>query len=495
MVVTMMPQMTFATTKTSTHAKKSSSSITVYLTVSNDGDFVKGTDGTVMARVPITISYFDLADYELQDYYRYQADTFENGGAYIGSTVIEQPTVLHLFIKALEQYYAGHKLSSSDVHSNILDVTGSATHLYMKHFWGHDENLMYFVDHAYPLQAKGWGSTCDYILLHDGMEIDVAMFTDWNFYKSGAFATFDKTSLNANTGSSVTLTMLATATNADSSGNTSFVGVPMAGETVRVSNDYGKTWTNNYATTDSNGKVSLTFNNAGVYYVAGGPSFKNYSNAAPPISVITVTGNNSGGGTGGSNSGSTTPTDSGSTSTTVCTPEKTNAILTSYNSVRVSWSEIKNAAKYRVYYRKAGANDWSKIDTTDTKVEFSDLIPGTLYKYKVSAIAIDASGNTVQSDCSTVQSVQTIKGPTVRAKRSSKNNMTLKWKAIAGADGYRIIYKTDNGKWKHKDIKKTSWSRSGLKTGHLYQYKVMSYVIVNKSKLLSGYSKTIKCKF
>ena len=75
-----------------------------------------------------------------------------------------------------------------------LKVRGSATSLYMVNFWGHDENLMYYRNHVYPLMSPGWGSTCDYMLLSDNDTIDVAMFSNWNFYQYGAFTNFDKDS-------------------------------------------------------------------------------------------------------------------------------------------------------------------------------------------------------------------------------------------------------------------------------------------------------------
>ena len=64
---------------------------------------------------------------------------------------------------------------------NVLKLTGAATSMYMVNYWGHDENLMYYIDHQYPLMAAGWGSTADYILLKDVMTINVAMFSDWSF--------------------------------------------------------------------------------------------------------------------------------------------------------------------------------------------------------------------------------------------------------------------------------------------------------------------------
>ena len=77
MITAILPISVFAEVNTS-----NKHSVTVYLTLSEDGYYVTGNDdnSTTMARVPITVDYFDLADYGLQNYYRYEADSFENGG-------------------------------------------------------------------------------------------------------------------------------------------------------------------------------------------------------------------------------------------------------------------------------------------------------------------------------------------------------------------------------------------------------------------------------
>ena len=272
-------------------AEEDDDAITVYITISDDGEFVTGTDGTVMAHVPVRISYFDLEEYGLSEYYRYEAAPFRDGGEYISDRIIEQPTLLHLYIKVLEKYYAGRPLTAEDMHSEIIDVTGSPTSVFLKSFWGHNFNLMYFVDHAYPLQSAGWGSTCDYILLYDGSEIDVAMFTDMGFNLTGAFTCFDITEKTVSAGEEVTLALLGTETK-DGGGE---VNAPVPGEPVRVSADLGKTWdTSSYGATDENGEITLKFERGGTYYVSAGPKMVNYPSAsgmpdtAPPISVITV---------------------------------------------------------------------------------------------------------------------------------------------------------------------------------------------------------------
>ena len=139
-----------------------------------------GKDGTILANLDVTVPYFDLDDYGLGKYYRYGTEF--GWGSYNNDTVIERPTALHAYIYIIERYYMGLPASqcgkgtsgildykkATDVlymdgglayNSNrtpALNPTGSATSLYMKQFWGHDENLMYFRNHEYPLMGKGW---------------------------------------------------------------------------------------------------------------------------------------------------------------------------------------------------------------------------------------------------------------------------------------------------------------------------------------------------
>lgn len=236
--------------------------ITVYLTLSVDGDFVTSEiTGEKMARVPITLSYFDLADYGLEKYYRYE--TAENGGEYINDTILTQPTVLHLYIKALEEYYLGTKFTLDD--TSALEPSGEPTSFYMLNFWGHDENLMYFVDHEYPLMSSGWGATADYVLLEDGMEVDVAMFTSWEFYNSGYFSYFQNgDELTVNEGETVDFKVFGASTNAWGAQE----GPVQLGSDM-VSVCYGDSLDAlEEKSMNDDGICSITFEKAGTYYVA-----------------------------------------------------------------------------------------------------------------------------------------------------------------------------------------------------------------------------------
>lgn len=207
--------------------------VTVYVTISNDGVPIRGRDGTVLCHKAITVPYFDLGRYNLDEYYRYHTENGE--GKYIDENIVERPTGLHLYLYLLERYFIGlpeeqcckgayprDALASFKLGEDVsymdetpaytadsfaaLTITGSPTSLYMANFWGHDENLMYYRNHCYPYMSPGWGSTSDYIVLSDGDTWDVAMFTNWSFWSSGgAFTCFDKDEYNARPGMEMTV--------------------------------------------------------------------------------------------------------------------------------------------------------------------------------------------------------------------------------------------------------------------------------------------------
>ncbi len=261
MLISVMPMTVFAT-------EEDDNSITVYLSVSSDGWYLNGNDSenTTIARVPFTIEYFDLADYGLENFYRYESETFENGGGYINDTVVEQPTLLHLLIKATEKYKLNGEKYDPATDSDILSISGSSTSMFIQEFWGYGYNLNYYVDDQYPLMAQGWGATADYILLEDGMDIDLACFTNWYFYMEGGFASLSPQNTEVSTGDTVNFQTYISAPDRET----------WSYETTKVECGYlttlvlDDTWnvvdsiTENY---ENNGKFSYCFDEAGTYYV------------------------------------------------------------------------------------------------------------------------------------------------------------------------------------------------------------------------------------
>lgn len=265
-------------------------SVTVYVTISSDGMPVQGKDGTPISHLEVTVPYFDLANQDLGAYYRYHT---ENGsGKYVDEKIVERPTALHLYLYMIGVYYLGLKpaevtsgstkivdhaggagvswISGEKAYDDTnaaLSLSGSATSMYMENFWGHDQNLMYYRNHIYPLMSAGWGSTADYILLSDGDTIDVAMYSDWSFWSDGgAFARFDQDAYSVAPGGTVSFSTLKYDTKSVSDGGSDMF-TAVTGMDVGV---YDENMTRLDVVSpeqDGGSSYTYTFKNAGTYYL------------------------------------------------------------------------------------------------------------------------------------------------------------------------------------------------------------------------------------
>ena len=175
--------------------------VTVYFSFSHDEKYqFCEQSGQVVALKEITVPYFDLALYGLEDFYfaseNYgpaSGDPTGGPGSALDPGTKEfaygKITMLHLFLYATEVYYlgvdpadAGKGYMRDQIGSDTLTFSGSAGSIYMPQIWGYDENLNYYLNYAYPLASEGWGSTSDQILLHDGDIVTLGHFSDWGFY-------------------------------------------------------------------------------------------------------------------------------------------------------------------------------------------------------------------------------------------------------------------------------------------------------------------------
>lgn len=290
-------------------------SVRVWVTISSDGVPIIGHDGTVLSHLEVNVPYFDLENQGLEEFYRYGT---ENGsGSYVNNTIIKRPTALHLYLYMIGVYYLGlepEQVTTGEVkifgHDGVgdgvwnmrgelayedtslaLNLTGSATSMYMQQFWGHDENLMYYRNHVYPLMGPNWGSTADYILLSDDDTIDLAMFSNWNFWTIGAFACFDQDAYSVQPGKSIRFSTMKYDTKSVADGGTEQTD-PITGLTVAV---YDKDWTlvDTVEPTMADGSdYTYTFATKGTYYLLAMDPNAGTSDScyAPATAKVTVGG-------------------------------------------------------------------------------------------------------------------------------------------------------------------------------------------------------------
>ena len=237
---------------------------TVYISISENDRYVvsDGVDaGTIMAYVPVDLAELrniKLEDYDLQQYY---CDNDKNGKYEI--------TVLHLYLYVLNKYYHGT--------ARELQITGSPHSMYMKYgFWGHDENLLYYVNGDYPMDATlgpNMGATADVIQLNDGDFIDVTLYDSWSFYSDPAagFHYFldEKGNITheyaAKAGEPLEISYTRIFGNIDQ--GTTGVGTPSANSKIYYGKELYDEESAQTVITDAKGKAKITFDKGGVYYL------------------------------------------------------------------------------------------------------------------------------------------------------------------------------------------------------------------------------------
>ena len=170
------------------------------ITLGTDKIYQGGENNHLFNLQPVTVPYFDLGLYDLEEFY-YNPDCYAEGsyddGDLSGSRANQKPgtqataygvvTTMHLYIYMTEVLFCGldpedagkgyleeQGLIGADVNGDynnfyncLLYYTGTFGSTFM-YLWNHGSNLNYYINYAYPLGAPGWGSTADQQALKDG---------------------------------------------------------------------------------------------------------------------------------------------------------------------------------------------------------------------------------------------------------------------------------------------------------------------------------------
>lgn len=259
----------------------------VYISVSMDDKYIQDKDGGYIANIAIPldeIAAVDLNEYNLSEYL-YDRD---GDGNY-------ETTALQLIIWAHEKLYGG---SWDDV-----TFTGSPGSSYFAGgLFGFSENLNYFFNGTYPIDEElsaSWGysvgATSDRIVLSDGDYLDMGSFTSWNFYSDSGYGFHKFADSDGSFTHSYTVqedTVLSVKLVRSYSGMGSGAAVyDEPGYTVSYGTAYGSAA--GTVTTDDSGCASITFPDAGTYYLwcdgGFGVEYPEDIVSTPAIATVTVT--------------------------------------------------------------------------------------------------------------------------------------------------------------------------------------------------------------
>ena len=161
------------------------------------------------------------------------------------------------------------------------------------------------------------------------------------------------------------------------------------------------------------------------------------------------------------------------------------------NAIKVSWGKVSGAAGYVL--QRYNGKKWVNVKaTTATTYTLSKLKANTTYPFR--AVAYYKSGSkTIYGAYSATLSVSTapVKTSTVKISSPTSSTLTVSWKAVSGASGYKVFYSTNNKSWKSVTTTKTSVTLTKLSANTKYYVKVQVLKKTAGIYATSAYSATV----
>ncbi|MEE1187094.1 MAG: fibronectin type III domain-containing protein [Acutalibacteraceae bacterium] len=173
------------------------------------------------------------------------------------------------------------------------------------------------------------------------------------------------------------------------------------------------------------------------------------------------------------------------------------ATSTGYNSAKITWTKSSGVSGY-VVYRSADKKTWTRIAALKgaSSISYTDksLTAGKTYYYLIRAYKSSGGKNYYSSNSSAV-SVKPVpnKQTITYLKNTNKNTITIKWQKQTGVSGYEIYYATNkNANYTYlktvSGASNVSYTKSGLKKGTTYYFRVRAYKTVNGKRVYGAFS-------
>ena len=157
-------------------------------------------------------------------------------------------------------------------------------------------------------------------------------------------------------------------------------------------------------------------------------------------------------------------------------PEVESVSVTSSGGVKVSWSALPGAKSYTLYRRDNSTNKETVVKSglTGTSYTDSSCPEGKDVYYYLTA---STSKGTV-SGAYTGKQAYVLPTPELTSVKSTSSGITVNWKAVSNAQGYRIYRKNEKGNWvglENVSSSQTTYTDTTADPDQSYTYTVRAY--------------------
>ncbi len=162
------------------------------------------------------------------------------------------------------------------------------------------------------------------------------------------------------------------------------------------------------------------------------------------------------------------------------TPRITKAVVYDRHHVKLQWSRVKHAVKYKIYRKKDGG-DFVLVKTTRYRNwRNRNLAYGARYTYKIKAVF--GNGKVKTSNVKTVYTKPA--KPVISVRLHGCNRVVVIWPAAKGAVTYKVYRKKDDGRFiLRKTTTKRMFTEKELAYDTRYTYKVKAVSRAGKSEI------------
>ena len=183
-----------------------------------------------------------------------------------------------------------------------------------------------------------------------------------------------------------------------------------------------------------------------------------------------------------------TPTKEPEKPVKLSTPKLKKVVSVSYDSVKVTWDKVKSADGYRVYMKEHGK--WKSLGKVPSNSYIcKGLETGKKYTFTVRAYKKANTGTVLSAyNKKGISGTPKLSTPELKSVKRSASGVTFRWKKTAGATGYIVYRKANNGSWRALyATNNVSYKDTVAKKGVKYTYTVRAYRKTSIGNVYSSY--------